>query len=86
MDTVKHKWETEFITAHDLMIHTFSDRVKVVTNIHTGEIKTLRDGKVIDRRNDMPISEYERFLLMIAKDANKLKDFTDYGRLERREQ
>ena len=82
MDTVKYNWETEFITADNLMIHTFSDRVKVVTNIHTGEIKTLRDGKVIDRRNDMPISEYERFLLKIAKDADKLKDFLPYGRLE----
>lgn len=75
METVKYNWETEFRTADDLMVHTFSDRVQVVTNIKTGEIKTLRDDEVIDRRNDMPISDYERFLLGIAKDANKLKDF-----------
>ncbi len=78
----KLNWETEFITAENLMIHTFSDRVKVVTNIITGEIKTMRDDEVIDRRNDMPISDYERFLLGIAKDANKLKDFTRYEGLK----
>lgn len=77
METVKYNWETEFITADNLMIHTFSDRVQVVTNIKTGEIKTLRDGKVIDRRNDMPISEYEKFLLKIAEDSDKLKEFSN---------
>lgn len=71
----KLSWNTEFITAENLMIHTFSDRVHVVTNIKTGEIKTLRDGKAIDRRNDMPISEYEKFLLKIAEDSDKLKGF-----------
>ena len=29
-------WETTFNTAENLMIHTFSDRVKVVSNIKTG--------------------------------------------------
>jgi hypothetical protein len=78
----KLSWNTEFITADNLMIHTFSDRVKVVSNIQTGEIRIFRDNEVIGRRNDMPISEYERFLLTIAKDATKLQGFTDYGRLE----
>ena len=78
----KLSWNTEFITADNLMIHTFSDRVKVVSNIHTGEIRIFRDNEEIGRRNDMPISEYERFLLTIANDATKLQGFTDYGRLE----
>jgi hypothetical protein len=78
----KLSWNTEFITADNLMIHTFSDRVKVVSNIQTGEIRIFRDNEEIGRRNDMPISEYERFLLTIAKDATKLQGFTDYGRLE----
>lgn len=72
----KYYWETEFDTAKDLMIHTFSDRIKVVTNIKTGEVKTLRDGEVIDRLQDMPISDYEKFLLRIAVDADKLKEFS----------
>lgn len=72
----KYYWETEFDTAKDLMIHTFSDRIKVVTNIKTGEVKTLRDGEVIDRLQDMPISDYEKFLLRIAADADKLKEFS----------
>ena len=75
MGTVKYKWETEFRTAEYLMMHTFSDRVQVVTNIKTGEIKTLRDNKVIGRRNDLAISEYEKFLLKIAEDSDKLKGF-----------
>ena len=77
MGTVKYNWETEFRTADDLMVHTFSDRVQVATNIRTGEIKTLRDGKVIDRRNDLIISEYEKFLLKIAEDSDKLKEFSN---------
>jgi hypothetical protein len=72
----KYYWETEFDTAKDLMIHTFSDRIKVVTNIKTGEVKTLRDGEVIDRLQDMPISDYEKFLLRVAADADKLKEFS----------
>ena len=72
----KYYWETEFDTAKDLMIHTFSDRIKVVTNLKTGEVKTLRDGEVIDRLQDMPISDYEKFLLRIAADADKLKEFS----------
>lgn len=64
------------------MIHTFSDRVKVVTNIQTGEAKTFRDNEEIDRRSDMPISEYERFLLMIAKDATTLQGFANYDGLK----
>lgn len=71
----KYYWETEFDTAKDLMIHTFSDRIKVVTNIKTGEVKTLRDGVVIDRLQDRPILDYEKFLLRVAADADKLKEF-----------
>ncbi len=73
----KYYWETEFDTAKDLMKHTFSDRIKVVTNIKTGEVATLRDGIVIDRLQDMPISEYEKFILRVAADADKLKEFSE---------
>lgn len=82
METAKYNWDTEFDTANNLMIHTFSDRIKVVTNLTTGEIKTFRDGEVIDRRNDMSISDYEKFLIAIAKDANKLNGFIHYGGLK----
>ena len=75
MESSKLTWDTEFITAEDLMIHTFSDRVKVAANIKTGEIKTLRDGEVISTRNNMPISEYERFLITVAQDAATLQNF-----------
>lgn len=73
----KYYWETEFDTAKDLMIHTFSDRIKVVASITTGEVKIIRHGEVIDRLPDMPISDYEKFLLRIAIDVDKLKEFSE---------
>lgn len=82
MEATNFNWETEFNTSENLMIHTFSDRVKVMANLNTGEVKTFRDGEEIDRRTDMPISDYERFLITIAKDADKLKDFLPYDRLK----
>lgn len=81
----KYYWETEFDTAKDLMIHTFSDRIKVVTSIKTSiktsEVKIMRDDEIIDGLPNMPISDYEKFLLRIAVDADKLKEFKN-GRLE----
>lgn len=82
METTKYNWNTEFNTADNLMIHTFSDRVKVSANLTTGEIKIFRDGEEIVRRTDMPISDYEKFLIATAKDADKLKDFVPYDRLK----
>ena len=75
MEKNKFNWDTEFNTAENLMIHTFSDRVKVVTNIKTGEVKTMRDDEIIGRRSDLLISDYERYLIAIAQDAAKLQEF-----------
>lgn len=69
-------WETTFNTAENLMIHTFSDRIKVVSNIETGLSKILRDGNVINSVNNPAITEYEKFLKQVAEDANKLKEFS----------
>lgn len=71
----KYSWETTFETADNLMIHTFTDRVKVVSNIKTGSVKVLKDGEVINTVENPAITEYERFLLKIAEDADKLKSF-----------
>lgn len=75
MNNNGYNWETEFITADDLMIHTFSERVKVVTHIKNGTIKVFKDDQVIIERDDILLSEYEKFLLRIAKDAETLKQF-----------
>lgn len=69
-------WETTFNTAENLMIHTFSDRIKVVSNIETGLSKILKDGNVINSVNNPAITEYEKFLKQVAEDANKLKEFS----------
>ena len=72
-----YSWTTEFKTAENLMIHTRSDRVKAVTNIHTGTIKVFRDDTLITENTIPAIAEYEKFLLGVAKDANTLKNFTN---------
>ncbi|MEG1554632.1 MAG: hypothetical protein RRZ64_00345 [Rikenellaceae bacterium] len=69
-------WETTFETAKDLMIHTMTDRVKVVANIKTGTVKVFRDGDVLETIEDPLIIEYEKFLLRIAKSANELDKLT----------
>lgn len=71
----KYTWETTYNTAENLMIHTFTDRVKVVSNILTGTVKVLKDGEVISTTENPVISEYEKFLLKVAEDANKLAAF-----------
>lgn len=75
MNNENLSWETTFNTAENLMVHTFSERVKVVSNIKTGLAKVLKDGEVINSVNNPAITEYERFLKQVAEDANKLKEF-----------
>lgn len=70
-----YTWETTFDTAENLMIHTFTDRVKVVSNIKTGVVKVLKDGEVINTAENPAIVEYEKFLLKVAVDAKKLAAF-----------
>lgn len=70
----KYQWETVFETSKDLMIHTFSDRVTVVTNIKTGLIKVMKDGVVIDTMENTSIVEYEKFLLRISISAQELNN------------
>lgn len=70
-----YSWETTFETADNLMIHTFTDRVKVVSNIKTGNVKVLKDGETINTIENPAITEYEKFLLKIAEDADKLESF-----------
>lgn len=71
----KYKWETTFNTTENLMIHTFTDRVKVVSDIKTGTVKVLKDGEVINTAENPAIVEYEKFLLKVAEDADKLASF-----------
>lgn len=72
----KYSWTTVFDTASDLMIHTFSDRMKVITNIKSGEVKVFRDDEIVNETNDLLIpTVYEEFLLRIAKNAEELGQF-----------
>jgi len=76
----KFNWDTEFNTSEHLMIHTFTDRVKVVTNLKNLTICYMKDGEVIDRIDcsEMTLTDYERYLGGIARCAETLKKFS-YG-------
>lgn len=72
----KYSWATVFDTANDLMIHTFSDRMKVITNIKSGEVKVFRDDEIVNEVNNLHVpTAYEEFLLQIAKTAEELEQF-----------
>lgn len=75
MEEVNYNWSTVFDTANNLMIHTFSERVEVTSNIKTGEIKVIKDGSVVQNLSNPAIASYESFLLNVAKDAQKLESF-----------
>lgn len=68
-------WDTTFDTAHGLMIHTFAGRIKVITNIYTGKSRIIKGDKIIAEGETVQIGTYERRLIQIAKDAEKLKEF-----------
>ena len=68
-------WRTDFNTAQNLMIHTFTDRVKVVSDIKTGTVKVLKDGGVINTIENFKLIKYESLLVEIAKDAIQLESF-----------
>jgi hypothetical protein len=75
MKTENYNWKTTFETADETLMHVFSDRVKVILDFKFGIVTTVRDDEPIDKFEcgDMTISEYETFLLGIAKSAEPLK-------------
>lgn len=72
-----YNWETNFNTAANQMVHTFSGRVKVVTSLREGTVKVLKDGETIRTLEGMYVSDYEKLLLEVAQDAQTLKSFSD---------
>jgi hypothetical protein len=74
METRNYSWETTFGTDNE-MIHTFSDRVKVLVNFKFETVTTVKDGEPVDKFTctGMTIREYETFLFGIAKTAEILK-------------
>lgn len=70
-------WKTEFNTSELLMIHTFSERVKVVTDLKNQTISYLKDGDLIDKFDcaEITLEEYENYLIEIAKCAETIKSF-----------
>lgn len=60
-----HQWQTTFDTAAKTLTHTFTDRVKAVTNFHT--IRVYKDGKVIHTQacGNLSPDQYCRILLQI---------------------
>lgn len=72
MKNKTHSWETRFMTKENLIVHNFSDRVKVITDIQKGIIKVIKDDKAIITRSDIDITGYEKFLACISKDVDQI--------------
>ena len=75
MGTIKQRygWDTQFETAENLMIHTFTDRVQVVANIKNGEVLVKIDGHTVNTYYGLPLTEYEALLLGVEQYAAKLQ-------------
>ena len=71
-------WDTTFDTTHGLMIHTFAAGIKVITNIYTGKSRIKKGDKIIAEGETIQIGTYERRLILIAKDAEKLKKLKEF--------
>lgn len=71
----KYNWTTVFDTANSLMVHTFSDRIKVITNLKNGDVKVFRDDEIVNEVNNPSVTAYEEFLLQVAKNAEELGRF-----------
>lgn len=69
----KYGWETQFDTANNVMTHTFSKNVQVVSNIKNGEVLVQVNGKTIEMYNNMPVKKYEATLLAVEAKAKKLE-------------
>lgn len=60
-------WTTEFIEADNRMVHSFTNDVLISTCLTTGCTSIIKSGKIIDKRNNMGITDYEKFLINTAK-------------------
>ena len=70
-DLQNYTWTTTFESANETATHVFSPRVRVILELKFGIVITVRDGEPVDKFEcgEMTISEYETFLLGIAKSA-----------------
>lgn len=76
MSTENYKWTTEFDHGNNLMIHKMTDRVSVISNTRTGNIKVFKDGIEINSISNPAISEYGNIVLKIWNDAIKLTELS----------
>lgn len=68
-------WDTTYNTAEGVMIHTFAAGIKMITKIDTGKSRIIKGDKIITEGETIQIGTYERRLIQIAKEAEKLKAF-----------
>lgn len=69
------EWVTEFDTAKRLMIHSFACDIKMITNIETGTNFIVKGDKIIANGETVEIGTYEKRLMKIAEEAERLKAF-----------
>lgn len=70
---LQYGWDTQFETAKSLMVHTFTNRVQVKSSLKSGEVQVLVDGNIVNTYHNIPLKEYENFLLGVEEYAATLQ-------------
>jgi hypothetical protein len=82
MQTNAYSWETKIEPSEETATHIFSDRVKVICDFHFEIITIFRDGdpiaKISFADKEMPVSEYQKILLGVARTAEAAKDSSGF--------
>ena len=73
---IKIKWEVEFDTSMNLIIHKLSERIKVSYSLDSGEMKVFKDGLEMNSIENVSSLNYHKRLLNYYNDAQILKQFS----------
>lgn len=80
----KFNWDTEFDTATEKMIITFSERLKVEYYRNTGIIAVFKDGDMLIHfdlnQEDEPLRDTNKFIAFlegVASEAKRLSRFSE---------
>ena len=74
MATEKYTWTTEFDTANNLMIQTFSNHIILTVNIKTNKVVLTKDGEVVNNfhfEKEYTIGRYHQFIINVAIGAEQ---------------
>lgn len=72
-DKITPDFETRFLTAEALMVQRFTNRVQLVADLTTGDVKIHVDGEVVETYSNPHINELSAIQENVQHIANQLK-------------